>query len=51
MLEQLYVYKAKYEAEVSELEDKLVLAKAKVSVVNDMIADTEPNNEITEQGE
>ena len=45
MLEQLYSYKAKYENEVSELEKALVLAKAKVSVVCDMIADNEPKVE------
>jgi hypothetical protein len=45
MLEKLYSYKAKYENEVKELENALVLAKAKVSVVEDMISDTEPQDE------
>ena len=41
MLEKLYAYKEKYECEVAEHEKALVLAKAKVSVVDDMIADAE----------
>ena len=48
MLEQLYQYKEKYENEVKELEKQLaevekalVLSKAKVCVVDDMIADNE----------
>ena len=45
MLEQLYAYKEKYENEVIECEKALVLAKAKVSVVCDMIADNEPKEE------
>ena len=47
MLEQLYAYKEKYENEVKECEKALVLAKAKVSVVCDMIADNEPKVEET----
>jgi hypothetical protein len=45
MLEQLYAYKEKYEKEVKSLEEQIVLAKAKVSVVCDMIADNEPKEE------
>lgn len=52
MLEQLYAYKEKYEKEVAEHENAikehenaLVLSKAKVSVVCDMIADNEPKEE------
>jgi hypothetical protein len=41
MLEQLYLYKVKYENEVAENEKALLLSKAKVSVVCDMIADAE----------
>jgi hypothetical protein len=46
MLEKLYAYKAKYESEVAEHEKALVLAKAKVSVVDDMIADAEAQTPI-----
>lgn len=48
MLEQLYSYKEKYENEVKSLEEALVLAKAKVSVVCDMIADNETTEKSTE---
>ena len=41
MLEKLYEYRAKYTNEISELEKALVLARAKVEVVNDMITDAE----------
>lgn len=52
MLEKLYEYKAKYENEVAEHEKALVLAKAKVSVVDDMIADAEaqtPTKPLTDE--